>query len=127
QIEARVMGDLASTQILPATVTYQNELIQNLLGLKEIGLPATAYANQLQILETISMHMNIIADYVEKMIEARKVANELTDTRAKAIAYCEEVKGKYFDHIRYHVDKLELMVGDKYWPLPKYRELLFLR
>lgn len=127
QIEARVMGDLASTHILPATVTYQNELIQNLLGLKEAGLPASAYANQLQILETLSKHMNIIADNVEQMIEARKVANELTDTRAKAIAYCEEVKGKYFDLIRYHVDKLELMVGDKYWPLPKYRELLFLR
>jgi len=127
QIEARVMGDLASTHILPATVTYQNELIQNLLGLKEAGLPASTYANQLQILETLSKHMNIIADNVEQMIEARKVANELTDTRAKAIAYCEEVKGKYFDLIRYHVDKLELMVGDKYWPLPKYRELLFLR
>jgi len=127
QIEARVMGDLASTHILPATVTYQNELIQNLLGLKEAGLPASAYANQLQILETLSKHMNIVADNVEQMIEARKVANELTDTRAKAIAYCEEVKGKYFDLIRYHVDKLELMVGDKYWPLPKYRELLFLR
>lgn len=127
QIEARVMGDLASTHILPATVTYQNELIQNLLGLKEAGLPASTYANQLQILETLSKHMNIVADNVEQMIEARKVANELTDTRAKAIAYCEEVKGKYFDLIRYHVDKLELMVGDKYWPLPKYRELLFLR
>jgi glutamine synthetase len=127
QIEARVMGDLASTQILPATVTYQNELIQNLLGLKEAGLPESAYANQLQILEELSKHMNIIADNVEHMIEARKVANELSDTREKAIAYCEEVKGKYFDLIRYHVDKLELMVADKYWPLPKYRELLFLR
>lgn len=127
QIEARVMGDLASTQILPATVTYQNELIQNLLGLKEAGLPESAYANQLQILETLSKHMNIIADNVEHMIEARKVANELSDTREKAIAYCEEVKGKYFDLIRYHVDKLELMVADKYWPLPKYREMLFLR
>ena len=127
QIEARVMGDLASTQILPATVTYQNELIQNLLGLKQAGLPESAYANQLQILEELSKHMNIIADNVEHMIEARKVANELSDTREKAIAYCDEVKGKYFDLIRYHVDKLELMVADKYWPLPKYREMLFLR
>ena len=127
QIEARVMGDLASTQILPATVTYQNELIQNLLGLKEAGLPESAYANQLQILEELSKHINIIADNVEHMIEARKVANELSNTREKAIAYCEEVKGKYFDLIRYHVDKLELMVADKYWPLPKYREMLFLR
>jgi glutamine synthetase len=127
QIEARVMGDIASTLILPAAITYQNELIQNLLGLKEAGLPASAYANQMQILEKLSQHINTIADNVELMIEARKVANELTNTRDKAIAYCDEVKGKYFDLIRYNVDKLELMVADKYWPLPKYRELLFLR
>ena len=61
------------------------------------------------------------------MIEARKVANEIEDMRDKAIAYCDDVKGNYFDVIRYHVDKLELMVDDNYWPLPKYRELLFLR
>lgn len=127
QIEARVMGDLASTLVLPAAVKYQNSLIKNILGLKEAGLPAKAYANQLQILEKLSEHINIISDNVEQMIEARKVANNLSDVRKKAIAYCDEVKGKYFDIIRYHVDKLELMVDDAYWPLPKYRELLFMR
>ncbi len=127
QIEARVMGDLASTLILPAAVRYQNDIIKNILGLKEVGLPETSYANQKQILGVLSDHINTIADNVEKMIEARKVANEIEDMRDKAIAYCDDVKGNYFDIIRYHVDKLELMVDDNYWPLPKYRELLFLR
>ncbi|MBC7936212.1 MAG: glutamine synthetase III [Rhizobacter sp.] len=127
QIEARVMGDLASTSILPAAIKYQNTLITNIVGLKEAGLPEKTYANQKQILEKLSEHINIISDEVEKMIEARKVANEIADVRKRAIAYCDEVKGKYFDSIRYNVDKLELMVDDNYWPLPKYRELLFLR
>ncbi len=127
QIEARVMGDLATTFILPSAVKYQNVLIKNILGLKEAGLAETAYANQKQVLETISNHINIVSDNVEKMIEARKKANELTDTREMAIAYCDNVKGKYFDIIRYNVDKLELLVDDAFWPLPKYREILFLR
>lgn len=127
QIEARVMGDLATTFILPSAVKYQNVLIKNILGLKEAGLPESAYANQKQVLETISNHINIVSDNVEKMIEARKQANELTDTREMAIAYCDKVKGKYFDTIRYHVDKLELLVDDACWLLPKYREILFLR
>ena len=111
----------------PSAVRYQNDIINNIIGLKEVGLAESSYANQKQILEVLSDHMNIIADNVEKMIEARKVANEIEDMRAKAIAYCDDVKGNYFDIIRYHVDKLELMVDDNYWPLPKYRELLFLR
>jgi glutamine synthetase len=127
QIEARVMGDLATTFILPSAVKYQNVLIKNILGLKEAGLAETAYANQKQVLETISNHINIVSDNVEKMIEARKKANELTDTREMAIAYCDNVKGKYFDIIRYNVDKLELLVDDAFWLLPKYREILFLR
>jgi len=127
QIEARVMGDLATTFILPSAIKYQNVLIKNILGLKEAGLAETAYANQKQVLEAISNHINIVSDNVEKMIEARKKANELTDTREMAIAYCDEVKGKYFDVIRYNVDKLELLVDDAFWLLPKYREILFLR
>lgn len=127
QIEARVMGDLATTFILPSAVKYQNVLIKNILGLKEAGLGEAAYANQKQVLEAISNHINIVSDNVEKMIEARKKANELTDTRAMAIAYCDNVKGKYFDIIRYNVDKLELLVDDAFWLLPKYREILFLR
>lgn len=127
QIEARVMGDLASTSVLPAAIKYQNSLIKNIVGLKEAGLPEKSYANQKQILESLSEHINTISDNVEKMIEARKRANEIADARQRAIAYCDDVKGNYFDKIRYHVDKLELMVDDTYWPLPKYRELLFLR
>jgi len=127
QIEARVMGDLATTFILPSAIKYQNVLIKNIVGLKEAGLPATAYANQKQVLEAISNHINIVSDNVEKMIEARKKANELKDTREMAIAYCDNVKGKYFDVIRYNVDKLELLVDDAFWLLPKYREILFLR
>ena len=127
QIEARVMGDLASTLVLPAAIKYQNTLIKNIVGLKEAGLQEKSYANQKQILENLSEHINTISDNVEKMIEARKKANEIADVRKRAIAYCDDVKGNYFDKIRYHVDKLELMVDDNYWPLPKYRELLFLR
>ena len=127
QIEARVMGDLVSTHILPAAVKYQNVLLQNINGLKEAGLAKASYANQLQIVQKISEHINIISDKTEAMINARKKANELTHSKDKAIAYCDDVKGNYFDVIRYHVDKLELMVDDSYWMLPKYREILFLR
>jgi glutamine synthetase len=127
QIEARVMGDLASTYILPAAVKYQNVLLQNINGLKDAGIEASGYANQLAIVKIISDHINNISDKTEAMIQARKKANDLTDIRTKAIAYCEEVKGTFFDDIRYHVDKLELMVDDNFWTLPKYREILFLR
>ena len=127
QIEARVMGDLASTFIIPSAIKYQNVLLENIKGLKEAGLGEKAYANQKQILEKISEHINIISDNVEKMIEERKKTNEIAHNRDKAIAYCDNVKEKYFDLIRYHVDKLELMVDDAYWILPKYREILFLR
>jgi glutamine synthetase len=127
QIEARVMGDLATTFVLPSAVKYQNVLINNIRGLKEVGLSESAYANQKQVLEAISVHINDISDNVEKMIEERKKANEITDTRDKAIAYCDKVKEKYFDAIRSHVDRLELLVDDSFWLLPKYRELLFLR
>jgi glutamine synthetase len=127
QIEARVMGELATSHILPAAIKYQNELIANIKGLKEVGLPEGSYANQKQILTKVSEHVNKMAELVEKMIQARKKANVITDTREKAIAYCDTIKEAYFDQIRYHADKLELLVGDEYWLLPKYREMLFLR
>jgi len=127
QIEARIMGELATTYILPSAVKYQNILIENIKGLKEAGLKESAYSNQLQVLEAISNHIAVISDNVKKMIEERKIANELTSSREKAIAYCDKIKGVYFDLIRYHVDKLELMVDDAHWVLPKYREILFLR
>ncbi len=127
QIEARVMGDLATTLIIPAALRYQNILIENIRGIKDAGLPESAYASQKAILAKLSEHINVISSHVGDMIEARKKANDIANTREKAIAYCEQVKEKYFDLIRYHADKLELMVADNLWPLPKYRELLFLR
>ena len=127
QIEARIMGELCSSSILPAAIKYQNVLINNIKGLKEIGLKESSFSNQLAILEKLSEHINTVADLVEQMIKARKVANTITDTRAMAIAYNDEIKAKYFDAIRYLVDKLELMVDDTYWMLPKFREMLFLR
>ena len=127
QIEARVMGDLASTLVIPAALKYQNVLIENIRGIKEAGLDETFYASQKAILAKLSEHINTISINVTSMIEARKKANEIADTRKRAIAYCDEVKGKHFDLIRYHTDKLELIVEDSAWPLPKYRELLFLR
>jgi glutamine synthetase len=126
QIEGRIMGELVTSHVLPAAVKYQNVLIENIRGLKELGMPASTYANQLQILEKITKHINEGADLVEKMIQARKNANAIESTRDKAIAYCDDVK-PYFDKIRYHVDKLEIHIDDNFWPLPKYREMLFLR
>ncbi|MCG7857938.1 glutamine synthetase III [Flavihumibacter sediminis] len=127
QIEARIMGELCTSHVLPAAIKYQNILISNISGLKEIGLKESSYANQLQILEKISEHINILSDLVEKLIEARKVCNKIENTREKAIAYESQVKAPYFDSIRYRVDKLELLVDDSHWMLPKYREMLFLR
>jgi glutamine synthetase len=126
QIEARVIGDLATTYILPAAIKYQNVLISNIKGLKDIGINESGYVNQKHIATKISEHISNISSDVEAMIEARKVANEISDSRDKAIAYCDKVK-PFFDKIRYHVDKLELLVDDEYWELPKYREMLFLR
>ncbi len=127
QIEARMMGELATSNILPGAIKYQNTLIENIRGLKEVGLPESTYANQKQILGKIGEHISAVSDQVEKMIEARKAANAIENSREKAIAYCDNVKGQFFDSIRYHVDKLELLVDDKEWSLPKYREILFLR
>jgi glutamine synthetase len=127
QIEARIMGELATSHVLPPAIRYQNTLIQNIQGLKDIGLPVSAYTNQQQILEKISLHISKVSELVGKMIDARKIANNVSDSRIKAIEYSSQVKEPYFDEIRYHVDKLELLVDDKEWVLSKYRELLFLR
>ncbi len=127
QIESRIMGELCTSHILPGAISYQNVLINNIKGMKEIGIDESSYTNQKQILIKISSHINKVSELVSLMIEARKKANNLSNTREKAIAYCDEVKGKYFDDIRYHVDKLEILVDDASWYLPKYREMLFLR
>ncbi|HEX7366819.1 MAG TPA: glutamine synthetase type III, partial [Pelobium sp.] len=109
-----------------AAITYQNSLIQNVKGLKDIGLDEETYGAQILIIKEISKHVNFIKDNVYAMIEERKVANKFEDSRDKAIAYDEKVKS-YFTPIRYHVDKLEQMIDDNVWPLPKFRELLFIK
>jgi glutamine synthetase len=127
QIEARIMGDLAINHIIPAAIKYQNDLLANINGLKAAGLPEAAYKGQLDILKAVSEHIQIIHTKVHAMVEERKVVNNIESTRTKAIAYESQVKAVFFDEIRYHVDKLEHLVDDDLWTLPKYREMLFLR
>lgn len=127
QIEGRIMAELATSHILPPAIRYQNLLVNNIKGFKEAGLADATYASQKNILETISKHINDLSAAVLSMIEARKKCNVIENTREKAIAYCTEVKEAFFDKIRYSADKLEVLVDDKEWYLPKYRELLFIR
>jgi glutamine synthetase len=126
QIESRLMVDLATTHILPAAVRYQSTLINNLRGLKDIGLEDSGSCTR-SLVEKISTHINEASKAVDAMVEARKKCNDIADTRAKAIAYCTDVKEAWFDKLRYHADKLEQLVDDSEWSLPKYRELLFIR
>jgi glutamine synthetase len=124
QIEARVMGDLAMNHIVPTAIAYQNKLITNANGLAGLGVDNKAVV---QTIREISGHIEIIKNGVRDMIEARKKANKISNVHERAIAYCDDIKEKYFDVIRDSVDKLELLVDDEDWPLAKYRELLFLR
>lgn len=126
QIESRVMGNLAYNHVLPVAIEYQNELISNIRGLKEIDEDEELYSAQKELVKKISHHINEVRTNAKAMVDERKKANELTDTREVAIAYSDKVKA-YFEPIRYHVDKLERMVDDRLWPLPKYRELVFIR
>jgi glutamine synthetase len=126
QIESRVMGNLAVNHIIPAAIRYQNLLVQNVEGMKDIGLPKETYAAQVEIIREISAHITVIKNGVDDMIEARKKANAVDNIRTRAVMYCDKVKA-YFDTIRYHVDKLELVVDDESWPLPKYREMVTIR
>ncbi|MGB5461866.1 MAG: glutamine synthetase III [Aureibaculum sp.] len=127
QIEGRVLGDIARNHVVPTAVQYQNTLIKNVKGLKEIfgaNFKKIA-AEQIDLIEKISGHIAGISSKVELMTDERRKANLLHGQKA-ADAYCNKVK-PYFDEIRYHCDKLELMVDDELWPLTKYRELLFTR
>ncbi len=126
QIEARVIGELINSSILPAAIIYQNKLIDNVKGLKEIGLEEAAFSVQMDLIRKISGHITEIKTNANQMLEERKKANVIEDIREKSIAYDEKVKS-YFDPIRYHVDKLEQLVDDAQWPLPKFRELLFIK
>jgi len=126
QIESRVLGDIARNHIVPTAVRYQNILIENVTGLKTIyGDKFKSLAKeQLSLIEEISGHIEALNSLVTKMTNERKKFNKLSDIEKKANGYCEKVK-PLFENIRYHCDKLELMIDDELWPLTKYRELLF--
>lgn len=129
QIEARVLGDLAINHILPAATRYQSTLLDNadkIMRLFPQEEASCIAASDLKSIKDMSVHMNVIRDEVEAMVEARKVANRIESEREKAIAYHDTVVPR-METIRYHIDKLELMVDNEIWPLPKYRELLFIR
>jgi glutamine synthetase len=127
QIESRLMVELATSHILPAAIRYQNILLENVRGLKDAGIGDENCTQRTKTLTKISQHINQVSTLVEEMVEARKRCNNLTNSREMAMAYCTDVKDKFFDEIRYHADKLEQLVDDKEWYLPKYREILFLR
>jgi glutamine synthetase len=126
QIEGRVLGDIASNHVVPTAIKYQNVLIENVRGLKDIfGKDFEKIAKeQIGMIKEISEHIEGINTKVEKMTAERKKANALSDAEKMAAAYCDKVK-PYFEEIRYHADKLELLVDDELWTLTKYRELLF--
>ena len=128
QIESRTLGDMSLNHIIPTAIKYQNILIENVQGIKEIfGTNFKNHANeQLIILENISEHIKQINKGVADMLLARKKANTIDDINKKALAYAKTV-APFLNQIRYHCDKLELTVDDSIWPLAKYRELLFIR
>ncbi|MEH6405903.1 MAG: glutamine synthetase III [Leeuwenhoekiella sp.] len=127
QIESRVLGDIARNHVIPTAIRYQNLLIENVRGLKSIYEEdfKKHASEQMNLIEDISGHIAAINTGITQMIEARKVANKL-DIEKRAFAYTKNVK-PFFTSLRYHCDKLELLIEDKLWPLPKYRELLFLK
>ncbi|TCC99808.1 glutamine synthetase III family protein [Pedobacter psychroterrae] len=126
QIEARVMGEVTNSMIIPAAIAYQNTLIENAKGLKDLGIDGAALEAPIAIIKKLSEHLGIVKTSIDAMLEERKKTNAIEDSREKAIGYDENVKS-YFDTIRYHTDKLEQIVDDSVWPLPKFRELLFVK
>ena len=129
QIESRVLGDLAINHIVPVASRYQSMVLDKVVKINSLNLSAaskTLAANDLDVIDKISIHITAIQEHVKQMTEARKVANKIENERAKAVAYHDTVL-PHFEVIRYHIDKLELMVDNEMWVLPKYRELLFIR
>ncbi len=128
QIESRVYGELVYNQVIPSTIEYQNTLIRNVMGMKDIyGAAHSKFSDgQLSIIEQVAEHIAAVKKMTDAMTETRRKANALSDTHKKAIAYCENVR-PYFDKIRTHCDSLEHLVDNRLWPLTKYRELLFIK
>ena len=125
QIEGRVLGDLTMNHIVPIASRYEALLLDKVYKISQIGQGLDASAD-VELIKRIQQHTALIQQLTHDMIEARKVANKIEDQREKALAYHDTV-AVYFDQIRKHVDRLEEIVDDQMWPLPKYRELLFLR
>lgn len=129
QIESRVLGDLASNHIVPTAIEYQTMLLENVKNLKVVFSDAeykSLAEGRLELIREIGGHVSSIKSKVKEMVETRKVANNIESEKEKAYAYEATVR-PYLDDIRYHIDKLELIVDNELWPLPKYRELLFVR
>jgi len=129
QIESRVLGDMAMNHIIPVATRYQSSLLDNVYKLKGLFEPAAfkkLSAEKISMIEEIESHVDAVQTMVGLMVEARKVANKIDSEREKAVAYHDTIS-PYFSKIRYHIDKLELIVDNEIWPLPKYRELLFIR
>jgi glutamine synthetase len=129
QIESRIMADMVNNQIIPAALNYQKGLVETVRGMKDILVDSefkTVAKTQLELIKEISERVTLIKTEAEQMTEARKNANTLDSAKKQAHAYCELVK-PFFENIRYNVDKLEAIVDDAMWPLPKYREMLYLR
>ena len=130
QIEARVLGDICMNHIIPVATKYQSELVENVhkiqLAFSDSAKVKELTAYNIDLIEKINKHVSFVAENVEAMVEKRKVVNKIEDMRSLAVAYHDEI-APYFDAIRYHIDKLELIVEDEMWTLPKYRELLFIR
>ena len=129
QIEARVLGDLAMNHIVPVASRYQSILLDNIAKFNSL-FPAdeakALAAQDVEVVRKVSKHITTVITKVDAMVDARKVANKIASEREKAIAYHDTVV-PLMDEIRYHIDKLELIVDNEMWPLPKYRELLFIR
>ena len=123
QIEARVLGDITMNHIIPVASKYEAILLDKAYKMKELGIKSTS---DIELIKDIQEHTATIQRLVHDMVEARKVANKIEDQRQKAIVYHDTV-AVYFDQIRYHIDKMEEVIDDQLWPLPKYRELLFIR
>ena len=127
QIEARILGDICFNYIIPAAIKYQTQLVENVEGIMDIMSEKEAKgitSAQRDLITEISKRFTSIKKNVEDMIEERRKANLIEDMEKRAIAYCDKVK-PYFDEIKYDADKLEMLVADEYWPLPKLREMLF--
>ena len=129
QIEARVLGDLVMNHIVPVATEYQSKLIDNVFKMKGLFCEeeaASLSSENIALIKKIAEHTSYIKEHVDAMVAARKVANKIADEREKAIAYHDTI-APMLEQIRYHIDKLELIVDDQMWTLPKYRELLFIR